>query len=100
VRSYQSSGSWCYRPFGGRRPCGSLWRKRFRLCEDARFGQRPQQGKEAAPERLGILRLTRLSVRSTREASYNLPDLQYLVANCSKQISRVSSLGSGTRRYM
>jgi len=33
-------------------------------------------------------------------ARYNLPDLQYLVTNCSKQISRVSSLGSGTRRYV
>jgi len=50
-------------------PCGSLWRKRFRLCEDALFDQRLQQGTEAAPERLGILRLTRLSVRSTRDTS-------------------------------
>ena len=100
MRPCQSSGSWCAATERSVLPCGSLWRKRFRLCEVALFGQRRQQGTEAAPERLGILRLTRLSVRSTREASYNLLDLQYLVANCSKEISRVSSLGSGIRRYM
>jgi hypothetical protein len=37
---------------------------------------------------------------SPRESSYHPPTLQYLVADCSKQISRVPSLGSGTWRYV
>jgi hypothetical protein len=46
-----------------------------------------EQGMEAEPGRLGVFRRTHFQVRRPRESSYHPPNLQCLVADCSKQIS-------------